>query len=334
MRTLKRRNQFLVVVILCAGLMIPGCVTRNRFQSQVSETQLLADQLEGEKQKREELEKDAANLKERISTLDAELAASKEDGSKKEIALKDTIAAREKQRDAAMAMGAIVERTLNDEIDRLKGELAKEVLLAERQTNEMAALRAELEANNQEKAKLGQTLELKEDDLARMKRELAESSKTHRDLVEGLRKEISEGNVKITQIKGRLSVEIVDKILFPSGSDQITPEGTGVLKKVSDVLKNVKEHDTRIEGHTDNVPIGPRLKDKFPTNWELSTARSTQVVRFLTDQGLPPENVQAAGFSMYRPVDTNETPEGKQRNRRIEIVLFPRDISRIVEGVN
>ncbi len=189
------------------------------------------------------------------------------------------------------------------------------------------------QGQQEESANLRDTLQVTEADLAKMKRELEESSKAHKDLVDGLKKEIDDGSIKITRLKNRLSVEIVDKILFASGSAKITPEGEGVLKKVSSVLKDVKENDIRIEGHTDNVPIGPRLMEKFPSNWELSTARATQVVRFLSHQEVPPENMLAAGFSKYRPVAGNDDPEGRQRNRRIEIVLFPRDIVGIVEEI-
>jgi chemotaxis protein MotB len=168
-----------------------------------------------------------------------------------------------------------------------------------------------------------------QEESAQRERELQESSKARRNLVDRLQKEISEGSIKISQIKNKLTVQIVDKILFSSGSSDVTNKGKTVLAKVSAVLKSVKENDIRIEGHTDNVPIGPRIKKKFPTNWELSTSRATHVVRFLTEQGVDPNNLIAIGLSQYRPVASNDTDEGKQRNRRIEIVLFPKDIQKI-----
>lgn len=187
---------------------------------------------------------------------------------------------------------------------------------------------------SQEVVRLSDALQLSEGDAAKRARQLRESSEAHDALTASLRKEISDGSIKITRLKDRLSVEIIDKILFSSGSDQITPEGKDVLKKVSQVLSQVTENDIRIEGHTDNVPIGSRLIDRFATNWELSTARATQVVRFLSAQDVPPGNMLAAGFSKYRPVVSNETAEGKERNRRIEIVLFPRDVTKIIESVD
>ncbi len=83
-----------------------------------------------------------------------------------------------------------------------------------------------------------------------------------------------------------------------------------------------------MEGHTDNVPIGPAIIDKFPTNWELSTARATTVVRYLQERGVNPGYLSAEGYSEYRPVAPNDTEEGKSKNRRIEIVLIPLDVNR------
>jgi chemotaxis protein MotB len=90
------------------------------------------------------------------------------------------------------------------------------------------------------------------------------------------------------------------------------------------VLKNTKNKIIRVEGHTDNVPIHSRLQAQYPSNWELSAARATNVVRFLQDQaGIAPERLQAIGMAEYRPVASNKTPAGRGQNRRIEITLVP-----------
>jgi chemotaxis protein MotB len=110
----------------------------------------------------------------------------------------------------------------------------------------------------------------------------------------------------------------------------VKPEGRAVLDRVAEILVKVEGKQIRIEGHTDDVPIGPGLMDRFPTNWELSTARATTVVRYLTEQGgLEAVKLSAAGYSQYRPVASNETPEGKARNRRIAIVLIPEEIETV-----
>ncbi|HLG18964.1 MAG TPA: OmpA family protein [Bdellovibrionota bacterium] len=160
--------------------------------------------------------------------------------------------------------------------------------------------------------------------LSTTKLELEEKTKTYEDLMSSLKDEINSGKVKISEMEGRLTVNMIDKILFSSGSAQIQDEGRAALKKVADVLKGVKDKRIVVEGHTDNVQLGPSLQKRFPTNWELSTARATSVVKFLTGAGVPATNMAAAGFSEFSPVASNLTPEGKQQNRRIEIVLTPK----------
>ena len=137
-------------------------------------------------------------------------------------------------------------------------------------------------------------------------------------------KEIEGNQIKITQLADKLQVSIVDKILFPSGKANISTEGLQVLKRVGTILGQTEDKMIRVEGHTDNVPITGRLKKKFPTNWELSTARATNVVRFLNEEvGISPSRLEAVGLSEYQPVSTNDTKEGKAQNRRIEIALLP-----------
>ena len=117
---------------------------------------------------------------------------------------------------------------------------------------------------------------------------------------------------------------MVDKILFPSGEAEITPEGLEILERVGNVLKNTQDKMIRVEGHTDNVPIHPNLQDKFPTNWELSTTRATNVVRFLQERvGIKGVLLHAVGLSEYHPVASNSTSAGRSQNRRIEINLLP-----------
>jgi chemotaxis protein MotB len=117
---------------------------------------------------------------------------------------------------------------------------------------------------------------------------------------------------------------MVDKILFPSGSADVSKGGKQVLDKVIAILKDIKDKRIQVEGHTDNVRIVSAIKTKYPTNWELSTARATQVVRYLQEAGgIDPKQLSAIGYAEYQPVALNDTDEGKAKNRRIEIVLLP-----------
>ena len=172
----------------------------------------------------------------------------------------------------------------------------------------------------------GLKTELRQEKLAVQQKdsEISEIEKTRGDIESSLKDQIAQKDIKLEEIEGKLKVTFVDKILFDSGSVMIKPKGQEVLLKLADSFRENKDQNIAVEGHTDDVQIGSALLERFPTNWELSTARATAVVRFLQEKGnIEPERLTASGFSFYRPVATNETPEGREQNRRIEVILVP-----------
>jgi chemotaxis protein MotB len=172
------------------------------------------------------------------------------------------------------------------------------------------------ELNSTEKA-LNQTQKEKELEISRVK-------STKDSLIAEMQNEIDENQIQITQLADKLKVSIVDKVLFASGEATISSEGLAVLKRVGNILNNTKNKIVRVEGHTDNIPIQRKI-DQFPTNWELSTARATNVVRFLQDDvKMDPTRLEAVGLGEYHPVAGNDTQEGRALNRRIEISLLPK----------
>ncbi len=182
---------------------------------------------------------------------------------------------------------------------------------------------AEIEALKKEKGELAAKVE-ELSPKAEKAAQLEKASQTYQDLIKKLEKEIEHGEIQITEMKNRLTMTMVDEILFPSGSADIGKKGKEVLDKVITILKDVKDRRIQVEGHTDNVPIVSALKKRFPTNWELSTARATEVVRYLQEKGgIDPKLLSATGYSEYAPVASNDTEQGRQKNRRIEIVLLP-----------
>ena len=219
-----------------------------------------------------------------------------------------------------------------------------------RQQQEIAGLQSQKENLDKDLAALRQEKQNAEteiaslnDRLAQMQKQAAEISTekdaeiqrlkgTYESLVKDLKGEIEKGEIKVTQIRDRLTVNLVEKILFDSGKAEVKAQGKEVLKKVGNILKDVKDKDIRIEGYTDNVPIGGALRQKFPTNWELSTQRATNVLRFLQDEaGVDGTRLAAVGYGEFRPLAGNDTPEGKAQNRRIEIVLVPSDIQGVLQ---
>jgi len=152
--------------------------------------------------------------------------------------------------------------------------------------------------------------------------EIAEITGTYQSLVEQLEGELESGKLEIHRLRGQLHVRALDQILFDSGSTNIKTEGQKVLAKVAAQLKQFSGHRIRVEGHTDNVPIAT---EHYPSNWELSSARASRVVRFLIEQGLDARKLSAAGFGSRQPIAKNTTRRGRASNRRIEIVLVPED---------
>ena len=221
-----------------------------------------------------------------------------------------------------------------DALTRERDALAKDkdALSKERDglSAEKGALTAGAEASAKRLAELGAQLAAAEAARKALEdakaAELAQVKKSYEDLTSGLKSEISAGQVQITQLKGKLTVNMVDQILFDSGEASIKGEGKKVLEKVGALLNEVRDKDIRIEGHTDNKPITGALKDKYASNWELSTARATAVARHLLDHAkVDPKRVIAAGFGEQRPKALNDSAEGRAQNRRIEVVLVPHE---------
>lgn len=217
--------------------------------------------------------------------------------------------------------------------EKLKGEAAdltadkiqlEEVLKAKSDTlskniSELRQKVAELESENRK---------LKDDiaTLQKVKEEkVKEVSSTYEKLLSNMKTEIAQGQVTISELKGKLTVNMEAAILFDSGKADIKPEGLGILNKLIETLKGVSDKAIRIEGHTDNVHIIGALTRIFHTNWELSAARAINVTRYLQQQGVDPLNLSAAAFAEYKPVADNSTKEGRAKNRRIEITLVAKD---------
>ena len=229
--------------------------------------------------------------------------------------LRTDLAAAGKRYDQATADRAELERLLSAR----SGELGRSI----------TDLRQRISALETENARLAQELgdaQKARDDAQKARDEkVREVSSTYEQLVDKMKGEIAKGQVTISELQGKLTVNMVDAILFDSGKAEIKPEGLVVLGKVIEILKSVTDKSIRIEGHTDAVPISGTLAQRYPTNWELSAARAINVARYLEKQAINPATLSAAGFAEFKPVADNSTLEGRAKNRRIEIVLVPRE---------
>jgi len=281
----------------------------------------------------------AKAIEQERGTRDAEVKSLME----KQVAMGRTLGAEEATR-ATLEKERV---TLDAELKRLSAAQADLAKTIEAQRAEKAKLDKEREAQVAEIAALSKTRQellgsLEEQKAAKMKlerekaakdEEIAKLTSTYEDLTSSLRAEIEQGDIKIQRVRDRLTINMVDRILFDSGSTKIKPAGLKALKQVGDVLKKASDKQVRIEGHTDNVPIGVGLRDRFPSNWELSTARATSVVRYLIDGGgLAPNMLAAVGYGDTKPVASNDSDEGRTANRRIEIVLYPKELGNVASN--
>lgn len=173
-----------------------------------------------------------------------------------------------------------------------------------------------LDGIRRESAELAEQIRLREE-------RIAQAQSTQDEIVLKLQQEIANGQIQVERLKGQLRVDMVDEILFDSGEAALKPAGKEILQKLASVLEGT-DRQIRVQGHTDDVPITGRLAQTFPTNWELSAARAVNVVRFLQEgASLDPEHLSASALSQYRPRVPNNGAEGRQKNRRIEILLEP-----------
>lgn len=227
-----------------------------------------------------------------------------------------------------------MEAQKNEEIAALQKQ--KSTLEGEKNSLEQqkAALGKEKSDLNQQIASLEQkkaTLEQKVGSLEQEKASLVTASQERQQqyeaLVQGLSKEVEKGQLQVRQYQNMLAVDLAEQIFFDSGRAALKPGGKEVLKKVGEALKGYENKIIRVVGHTDNVPLAKSLQGTYPSNWELSVARATNVVRFLQEVGVPPERMIPAGRSEYDPVAPNDTSDGRQKNRRIEIMLIDKNLT-------
>ena len=284
------KRTFILMVVFLLSVMVGGCVSSSKFEKKVAEADGLNQALQALQQKYDKLTAENDNLKDHFKKLNGDFA---------QLSI---------QKDKITADRDELDKVLKSKSDSLSKTI-----------NELRGKTAVLEMEN---------ASLKEGvaNLKKTKEEEVKSvSKTYENLMQEMKGEIAQGQVAITELKGKLTVDVLDKILFASGEAEVKPEGLAVLQRVIDILKNVKDKAIRIEGHTDNVKIGGALARKYATNWELSAARAINVTRYLQKQGIDPALLASVAYGEYKPVADNSTSEGSAKNRRIAIILQPKD---------
>ena len=285
-----------LVVLLAAGL--SACsVMQSTYQKKADEADLLTKRLAALQKKNDDLIAENAVLKSDLARMTLQNEKMTTDLSY----VTD-------QRDKAVEDKEELDRILRSRSD----SLSQSIVELRRRVADLDTENAKLKAEN------ASLVKAREEQVRKV-------SSTYESLLEKMKSEISQGQVTISELKGKLTVNMVDSILFDSGKAEVKKGGLEILRKVISILKDVKDKEIRIEGHTDNVQIAGALAKRYPTNWELSAARAINVTRYLQAEGVDPGLLAAVAYGEWKPVADNDTAEGRAKNRRIEIILVPKE---------
>jgi len=201
--------------------------------------------------------------------------------------------------------------------------------LPDKKAGEAAAQKAEAaqqmaEDLQGELAKLKAELTQTQEQLTALQEEKKEVAQAKSKLEQEMRTALQSKDITISELQGKLEVNILDRVLFDTGKAEMKPEGADVLLRIANILTNYPNRLIHIIGHTDNIPIRASAGARYPTNWELSTGRALAAVRYLVETaGVDPHRLAAVGYGEYHPVADNSTEEGRARNRRIALVVLP-----------
>ncbi len=217
---------------------------------------------------------------------------------------------------AMLVVGIIVYSSVQQkrQFARVKTELEQLQKAAEQSSNQTSQLQQDLTNSH---ARIEALIKEKE-----------QVTQQQRQIEDQMRAAIQSKDITISELQGKLTVNILDRVLFASGEADLKPEGEHVLAQVASVLNQHTNRQIYVIGHTDNVPIRASAFSRYPSNWELSTARATAAVRYLTEKaGVDSAQLAAVGYGEFHPIADNSTAEGRARNRRIAIVVLPENFS-------
>ncbi|MEI9941884.1 MAG: OmpA family protein [Pseudomonadota bacterium] len=287
-----KASKFILTLLLLAAP--AGCVSQGKYDLAIQNAQR-ARQLQIEEAGR-------------AQATAEELARQKDNA----LALAASLAEEQAQLKAAHADAAELQKELDDGLAR-KAQLEAELNRVGKSASTLTA----------EKGALAQSLDQAKRRLEELRKAQAAAEQRaalFRDLALKLRKMVDAGELKISLRDGRMVLQLPNDVLFDSGRTDLKPAGKDALASIAQVLKTIEKRHLQVAGHTDNVPI---QNSAFASNWELSCARALAVVHFLIVQGVPPDLLSAAGYGQFDPAASNDTPSGRQGNRRTEIVLQP-----------
>jgi len=289
-----RRLAFLVAAALAPAWAGAACVPKEKYDAALASSQTEHAQLVASEAREKAGEAQIDDLKKQLGDLTAQLQARDEKLSDLSTSSHNLQA----QLDEATAINA-----------KLRGELER--------------LGKNVDTILQEKGTISKALDdarVRLEELRKAQAAAEARAQLFQKFVQKFKALINAGQLKITTRQGRLVLQLPNDVLFDVGQTALKPAGKEALGAVAQVLRTVQGRSFQVAGHTDNLPIQTA---RFPSNWELSTERAVEVVRLLISKGDDPRSLSAAGYGEFDPVGNNEAPEGRAKNRRIEITLQP-----------
>jgi chemotaxis protein MotB len=282
--------------------LLSGCITQKEHD------RLMAESAAAFQRAQQQHQAEMAGAQQQITDLKTEIER-----------LQGEIAARDKRIEELTVQVAGMQRKLDD-TTALNQQLGAELEKAGKSVDKLVAERGNMaKALDETKARLEELRKAQE--AAQKRAELL------RELLSKFKKMIDAGDLDVVLRDGRMVLKLKSDVLFDSGKTSIKAEGKKALEEVAKVLATFTDRELQVGGHTDNVPIA---SDRFPSNWELSTARAVSVVKFLIEKGVRSDLLSAAGFGEFDPIASNDSTDGKAKNRRIEIMLQP-NIAELVQ---
>lgn len=223
---------------------------------------------------------------------------------------------------AALAAGCVSKQAHDREVGALRSELTDARDEARASRRSITALEAERDKLLAEIEDLRDARQSLQEDVSDREQKIAKLRGTYDALVEDLEAEISAGALHIEQLTEGMSFRLPQDVLFPPGTAELTAEGKRAVRSVAERIQANSDR-VEVQGHTDDRAIKGALAARYPTNWELSGARAASVVRVLEEAGVDSRRLSAVSFGANRPLASNETPEGRAQNRRIEVRILP-----------
>jgi chemotaxis protein MotB len=275
-------------------LLVTGCVSSGAYDAKVQELDQAKKESAGRQNRIGELEAQVKALGDQVSDLGRRLTESQSETAST-------------ARDRAK---------LQQDLDRttaLAGELKKRLESLGQNVNKLTSERGQLTATLEDATK-------RLEELRKQKAAIEARAAAFHELARKLRSMIDAGQLKVVIRKGRMLLALPNDVLFDSGRTDLKPAGKDALGQVARAMATITDRKFEVSGHTDDVPIHTA---RFPSNWELSTARAVEVTKLLVANGVRPEALSAAGYGEFDPVSPNDSVEHKAQNRRIEIGLLP-----------